>query len=100
MKLEEALPLYREGKILMSCRGDQYHIANFDSSYTLATAVNDELLGEWTVKKEKRKVKRTVWINVYPEYDQLHSSEKAANNCCSDKRITCVETTIEYEVEE
>ena len=52
-----------------------------------------------TWNKPKRKEKRTVWINVYP--DDLHtiySSKEEADVSAYSPRIACVETEIEYEV--
>jgi len=52
----------------------------------------------WTWNKPKQKVKRKVWINVYPEACSTYLSEHLAYVNAYNDRIACVETEIEYEV--
>lgn len=54
-----------------------------------------------TWNKPKQKVKRKVWINVYPdvsEYLSAYYSKEEADGMSAAGRIACVETEIEYEV--
>lgn len=56
-----------------------------------------------TWSKPKQKVKRKVWINVYPEDDTndcccAYWDKNAADRAAYHERIACVETEIEYEV--
>lgn len=45
----------------------------------------------------KPRIKREVWVNVYPMCQTIWPSEEAANECCSDYRIACVKLTIDCE---
>jgi len=57
------------------------------------------MLYNLTWNKPKQKVKRKVWINVYPEnLTTCYYSREAADDCAYSTRIACVETEIEYEV--
>lgn len=106
MKLEEALPWYREGRTIISCNNNEYcHCDPLDAkACDLGCAGARELLGEWTVKKEKRVVKRTVWLNIYDTgLTSSHNDRRVADSAAQGipaHRITCVKVPFEYEVEE
>src|SRR5574343_516281 len=51
----------------------------------------------WTWNKPKQKVKRKIWINVYPDdYFTVYKDKYEADNMASINRLACVETEIEY----
>lgn len=68
----------------------------------------DYLATDWEVEKSKKKVKRKIWVNVYPINSWCsnslsfgaHSNKQLADNAAGRNRLACVETEIEYEVEE
>lgn len=47
------------------------------------------------------RIKREVWVNVYPEQSGMnthaHDCKKAANDCAGPSRIACVKLTIDCE---
>ena len=47
------------------------------------------------------RIKREVWVNVYPEESDMnthaHKCKKAANDCAGPDRIACVKLTIDCE---
>ena len=45
----------------------------------------------------KPRIKRTVWINVYPNYDINHQSKYRADTDASSDRIACVKVEIDCE---
>ena len=49
----------------------------------------------------KPRIKREVWVNVYPEESGMnthaHECKKAANDCAGPDRIACVKLTIDCE---
>ena len=49
----------------------------------------------------KPRIKREVWVNVYPEESGMntraHDCKKAANDCAGPDRIACVKITIDVE---
>ena len=49
----------------------------------------------------KPRIKREVWVNVYPEESGMnthaHDCKKAANDCAGPDRIACVKLTIDCE---
>ena len=45
----------------------------------------------------KPRIKREVWVNVYPTCQTIWPSEETANECCTDNRIACVKITIDCE---
>lgn len=49
----------------------------------------------------KPRIKREVWVNVYPEESGMnthaHDCKKAANDCAGPDRIACVKLTIDVE---
>jgi hypothetical protein len=52
------------------------------------------------VSRPKKKVKKDIWINVFPNGKTAsYESESDANALTSLSRIACVKTTIEYEAE-
>lgn len=99
MKLEEVLPAYREGKVVVSCRGFRYQLGGY---LTLEGAYNRELLGEWTIEKKKVKKEVRGWLNVYPSGTTgLYSTREMADDfAVQSHRIACIEFVHEYEVEE
>ena len=102
MKLEEALPAYREGKVIVSCRGFRYRLgatAEYYDVYPLDEVSECEVLGEWTVEK----------MNVYPygpystreRADEYHQRRlRIATDRIAADRVARVEFCSEYEVEE
>lgn len=86
-------PMVCEGKLIC---GD----AHFkDGRVFLGEGNSGVTPSELTWNKPKQKVKRKVWINVYPNevYGNAHTSPEAADDL-GRGRIACVETEIEYEV--
>ena len=64
--------------------------------------------GKWQVTdmsvdliEVKPRIKREVWVNVYPEESGMnthaHECKKAANDCAGPDRIACVKLTIDCE---
>jgi hypothetical protein len=84
MKLEEALPAYREGKVIVSC--SRYRYTKYDPCNRISRATDHELLGEWIVVEEpkpKRVVKMSPAVCVCPRGEfyvtlGLFASEEAA----------------------
>ncbi len=67
MKLEEALPLYRAGKTIVSNVGGVFSLGhNNKNTYYLSSAHEEELMGEWTVKEEPIKYSVDVWTQCSP----------------------------------
>lgn len=62
------------------------------------TAAFCECIKQLTWNKPKQKVKRKIWINVYPDGTSSFDSEYMADLNSYPSRIACVETEIEYEV--
>lgn len=107
----EGKPVYK-GDVLYSTHSSNYkyivskgneHYIHSESNETKA---NCESTSHLTWNKPKQKVKRKIWINVYPELEDAdehfigswYSSKKGADCGASLNRIACAETEIEYEV--
>lgn len=67
---------------------------------------SDGRLGGYTITgsdliEVKPRIKREVWVNVYPEESGMnthaHECKKAANDCAGPSRIACVRLTIDCE---
>lgn len=58
MKLEEALPLYREGRTIISRDGDNYSNRDVDGGMLIECAEEREMMGEWTVKEEPKQPRK------------------------------------------
>ncbi len=72
MKLEEALPLYRAGKRIISNDDTTYSIEPKVNECRLLAANEKELLGEWTLKEEPAKYSIYVWVNKKPSPQENH----------------------------
>ena len=103
MKLEEVLPAYRDGKVIISQIGDRFQIEEKGAHFTLIDASEKELLGDWTIEKKKVKKEVRGWLNIYPDglgFWSYKTKEEADDCANSPIRIACVEFVHEYEVEE
>lgn len=62
---------------------------------------DEDLVAPWNPRKRKPKkkmIRRTRWVNVYPNgVDRLHLTRKIANVFRDSERIACVRITYEFE---
>jgi hypothetical protein len=70
MKLEECLPLYREGKTLVSCLGNHYSTVGSEGLLLCQICSETELTGEWRVKQNLAKPYSVeLWMANEPKSD-------------------------------
>lgn len=102
MKLEEVLPAYREGRVVVSCDGIRYQIQYSTPFLCLGCAVEREILGEWAIQKKTIKKEVRGWLNIYPFHvsGRLYKTKEEADRTADSDRVGCVEFVHEYEVDE
>lgn len=87
MKLEEALPHYRDGKTIVSNDGSKYNTNIFGDTLCITAAGETEILGEWTILEElPRKMSPALCRGLREYYlsSLFETKEEAMQKCSGD----------------